>query len=64
MPDLILEAGAGPCDSTDEIEGWIDYLLELRQALKEESAAVREIDYHLGRAVTWLEEREAGRRCA
>lgn len=64
MPELILKTQAGPCDSAEEIRAWIDELLELRQALADESAAVREIDHQLRRAVVWLEDREAGKRCA
>lgn len=64
MHELVLEAGAGPCDPRDEIEDWIDELLDLRVALAGSQAAIAEIDFHLRRAASWLADREAGRRCA
>lgn len=64
MRDLMLEPQAGPCDPAHEIEDWIDDLLELRLTLDGYGAAVDEIDFRLRQAVVWLEEREAGVKCA
>ncbi len=61
---LLIEPQVGPCNSSREVEEWIDTLLDLRSKMGGFAPALDEISYHLGAALGWLRDRRAGVRCA
>ncbi len=61
---LLIEPQVGPCNSSREVEEWIDTLLDLRSKMGGFAPGLDEISYHLGVALGWLRDRRAGVRCA
>ncbi len=61
---LLIEPQVGPCNSSREVEEWIDTLLDLRSKMGGFAPGLDEISYHLGVALGWLGMRRAGARCA